>query len=767
MSSASIIIFCGGMVRSGSTWSFNVCRSILQAADRPFISGYFGEEKDVDIAIQNPAIDPSQSLIIKAHIPGQASLQMIRDGKVKNIFTYRDPRDIICSRLKFENREFESILSVTVQNLRMYDWYRQSSETLFVRFESMMSDPISEIKKIANYLNIELDEIAVRRIAHQNSLEESQKAIDNLQNLPKDSVLFEDSRRIDRDTLLQTGHINGAQIGRWKNELNAEQQLLSHLAFQPWLIELDYETEESWSQLLLDVMKQTNWQHQAQAYWYRGDYHSAASLYEPAVELEPNILSHYWHLGLMLLLKGEEEEAQSIWLSVMLEAEPEEVEDWTAELVKVLETEAQRRSVLEDYQIAWVIRKHIQEIVPNYFTNLLHLIKLCVRLEFLFEQEYIVGQATEYLQESTTDLVDEHLLQEVFQELLDFAPDLDSVIDFVRVYVERIAHSSSLAQIFLDKTAALLQQEILPKRILSQYAELYLKLQPENLPVLVNLINLYHNTQRYPESLQLIEKFIDRAETLANRVAAYYLYVRNLMECGGNFDRAYLAHQKYEESLLKLIDSDLDSQTESYQNHIIHLIATVVFRPYIEDSPIKFYQLRQKSSAFLQSKLRDFFASRLTFSIESRRFDRSRHKKIKVGYLSSCLRRNSVGHLTRWTFQHHDRSQFEVYAYSLKQTNDEIQQFISTQVDRFQNVSLDKNVAEIAELIYQDKIDILVDLDSLTYSTGCAVMALKPAPIQMTWLGFDASEIPAIDYFLADPYVLPDAAQDYYSETIW
>jgi predicted O-linked N-acetylglucosamine transferase (SPINDLY family) len=37
----------------------------------------------------------------------------------------------------------------------------------------------------------------------------------------------------------------------------------------------------------------------------------------------------------------------------------------------------------------------------------------------------------------------------------------------------------------------------------------------------------------------------------------------------------------------------------------------------------------------------------------------------------------------------------------------------------------------------------------------------------VTWLGWDASGLPAIDYFIADPYVLPDSAQDYYSEKIW
>ena len=74
---------------------------------------------------------------------------------------------------------------------------------------------------------------------------------------------------------------------------------------------------------------------------------------------------------------------------------------------------------------------------------------------------------------------------------------------------------------------------------------------------------------------------------------------------------------------------------------------------------------------------------------------------------------------------------------------------------------------EIAERIYEDDIDILIDLDSITLNTSCEIMALKPAPVQATWLGWDASGLPSIDYFIADPYVLPDSAQDYYREKIW
>jgi predicted O-linked N-acetylglucosamine transferase (SPINDLY family) len=74
---------------------------------------------------------------------------------------------------------------------------------------------------------------------------------------------------------------------------------------------------------------------------------------------------------------------------------------------------------------------------------------------------------------------------------------------------------------------------------------------------------------------------------------------------------------------------------------------------------------------------------------------------------------------------------------------------------------------EVTAQIRTDEIDILIDLDSITFDRTCMVMAEKPAPVQVSWLGWDASGLPTIDYFIVDPYVLPDNAQDYYQEKLW
>ena len=88
------------------------------------------------------------------------------------------------------------------------------------------------------------------------------------------------------------------------------------------------------------------WQKQAHKYLIEGDYIQAANLYEQAIEQEAEIKSHYWYLGLLLLLQGQEVEAQTTWLLGMAEGDPEQVEQWTVELIEVLQTEAQRQGNL-------------------------------------------------------------------------------------------------------------------------------------------------------------------------------------------------------------------------------------------------------------------------------------------------------------------------------------------------------------------------------------------------------------------------------------
>ncbi|MBC1257472.1 O-linked N-acetylglucosamine transferase, SPINDLY family protein, partial [Trichormus variabilis V5] len=151
--------------------------------------------------------------------------------------------------------------------------------------------------------------------------------------------------------------------------------------------------------------------------------------------------------------------------------------------------------------------------------------------------------------------------------------------------------------------------------------------------------------------------------------------------------------------------------------------------------------------------------------LERRKQERT-NNKIRIGYLSYCLKSHSVGWLARWLFEHHDRSKFEINAYFIN-TNPDLDPLHEWYLSKVDKAYKSTNTSELAEQIYQDEIDILIDLDSITLDISCEVIGMKPAPVQVTWLGWDASGSPSVDYFIADPYVLPESAQEYYKEKIW
>ena len=79
-----------------------------------------------------------------------------------------------------------------------------------------------------------------------------------------------------------------------------------------------------------------------------------------------------------------------------------------------------------------------------------------------------------------------------------------------------------------------------------------------------------------------------------------------------------------------------------------------------------------------------------------------------------------------------------------------------------------ESAAQVAQTIHADAIDILVDLSGHTGFSRLNSLAYKPAPVQMSWLGYFASTgLPQVDYFLADPITLPPEFEPHFTEKIW
>jgi protein O-GlcNAc transferase len=141
-------------------------------------------------------------------------------------------------------------------------------------------------------------------------------------------------------------------------------------------------------------------------------------------------------------------------------------------------------------------------------------------------------------------------------------------------------------------------------------------------------------------------------------------------------------------------------------------------------------------------------------------------RKIRVGYVSSDLYSHPVGWLGAGPIMAHDHDDFEVVVYANQTCADALTERIRGSVDRWVPIlGLDDDA--VAARIVADEIDILVDLAGHTGGNRLPVFARRPAPIQVTWLGYFASTgLPTMDYALLDDAHLVDGADTLFSEEI-
>jgi predicted O-linked N-acetylglucosamine transferase (SPINDLY family) len=130
-----------------------------------------------------------------------------------------------------------------------------------------------------------------------------------------------------------------------------------------------------------------------------------------------------------------------------------------------------------------------------------------------------------------------------------------------------------------------------------------------------------------------------------------------------------------------------------------------------------------------------------------------------VGYLSSDLRLHSVAYFLESVFEHGNRQRFEIHAYHNSPAEDEV----SDRLRRFVagwTPCHGMTDEVLAERIRADRIDILVDLNGHTGGSRLPVLAYKPAPVQVSWLGYPTTTgLKAVDYRITDGHVDPPGSE--------
>jgi protein O-GlcNAc transferase len=142
-------------------------------------------------------------------------------------------------------------------------------------------------------------------------------------------------------------------------------------------------------------------------------------------------------------------------------------------------------------------------------------------------------------------------------------------------------------------------------------------------------------------------------------------------------------------------------------------------------------------------------------------------RRLRVGYVSGCFRAHSVTRFFEPVLRAHDRQAFRITCFSKDAASDSVTERLRSAAHDWQDIAL-LNAEAAATLIAEERIDILIDLDGHTAGNALATFALRPAPVQVSWLGYpNTTGLTQMDYRITDSVADPPGLTDpWHTETL-
>ena len=228
--------------------------------------------------------------------------------------------------------------------------------------------------------------------------------------------------------------------------------------------------------------------------------------------------------------------------------------------------------------------------------------------------------------------------------------------------------------------------------------------------------------------------------------------------------KVHLVHQKQHICEWKDLEKDISE-----------IRAWVSNTPKAQISPFAFLSMPKTTAQEQKECAKNWLRNRYKTTFEQSRAlafkHKTHHQKLRIGYLSADFRLHPLASLISELIECHDRTAFEVYAYSYGLDDKSAERKrLESAFDRFVDIRT-LSTLDAATKINQDEIDILVDLTGFTQTSRSHIVALRPATINLSWLGFpgtmgDLDGNPLFDYILSDGFITPTTETIAYSEKL-
>ncbi|WP_071590593.1 tetratricopeptide repeat protein [Gloeocapsa sp. PCC 73106] len=565
-------------------------------------------------------------------------------------------------------------------------------------------------------------------------------------------------------------------------------------------------------------MATNNLEQQAYDLLRQNHYQEAINIYEELLADNPHDLN-YCYLGLAWLLQGDATAAQEVWLTMMLES----VEN-SAELVEVLLNILDEEILIQissnNLRTASIIYAQIKEIEPDYLNLQLNISKILsnwqqeaaqLRLSRQLELAKEKYQSLVNFAPESPDLWQSLAL--INYELFNFDAALEYINQAIALNQQNFIYYYN-AGLILEKMNRGLQAVETYKQAIY--------LNPQHLDSYNNLGNLLFNLQQ----LEAAAQFYRQAIALQpNNYGSYINFGNLLMYCG----EIESALNTYKQAVNLSNDPEIyfwvvnNIRSYNYIQEAItfaqdnaHLFPDNPFvrieskriLPFVYQNAKEIDNYRKRLEEFIDSLLKINLTERLTLAAANNLIQRhtnyhlhyqakndldlqskyglfvqrvmsglypqfsikpvhTQGEKIKVGYISYCLKNHVVGKLALGWVKNHDPQRFQVYCYYLGDKWDnvtrEFQQF-SYKLSHHSNAD---NLEIIGQQIVRDELDILVFLDLGMYPRMTQLASLKLAPIQcVTWMHPITSGIPNIDYFISGELLEGEKSSQHYTEQL-
>jgi protein O-GlcNAc transferase len=303
------------------------------------------------------------------------------------------------------------------------------------------------------------------------------------------------------------------------------------------------------------------------------------------------------------------------------------------------------------------------------------------------------------------------------------------------------------------------------------HCEKVLSLKPDDHEAWTNKGATLHELKRFDEAITHYDKALslklDYAEAWSNKGATLHQLKR--------FDEA-IAHYEKALSLKPNIDWAFGDLLHTKMkgcswSGLVESLDDISKKVAANENVINpFALLALSDDAFLHKKCSEIYAQNMypaNFTLGPIP-KASKRGKIRIAYFSPDFRNHPVSFLTAELFEIHDRSRFEVFAFSLKKApiGDEMNIRLRNGFDRFIDVD-NMTDLDIAQLARELEIDIAIDLTGPTQHSRTGIFSYRAAPIQVNWLGYPGTiGADFIDYIVADKIIIPEPHQQFYAEKI-